>query len=417
MKRLLAGLFLAVANSARVAYTGQQIIRCSFTDASVISKMEETLDVWGVRPDQTVDVRVKTPAERAYVETITNGCENVVQDLEADVAKFEAENLAARNKADADWFDAYHNYDELTAWYRNFTTQHSRLATWVDSIGTTSGGRRLFAVRLTLNAAGVRKRHYWQCQIHAREWISGATCNYIVNQIAQDQSDSFWSNFLLTNEIIVVPQVNPDGIQYTWSNDRLWRKNRRNNSGSNCYGVDNNRNYNNNWGGGGSSGDPCSDTYRGPSNASEPETQATSNYFNSLKSTPIHSAIDWHSYSQLVLRPYGNNNSLCPDETKIKTAGDGISSTIRATTGFAYTSQRSYQLYQTTGSASDWFYGTGGWTGNGNVRVYSLTIELRPANANQGGFELPPSQIKACGNENYQGMRYFLNQVNNNPLP
>jgi murein tripeptide amidase MpaA len=290
------------------------------------------------------------------------------------------------------------------------------LATYNASIGTTAGGRNLFSIRLTLNPSGVRKRHYWQCQIHAREWISGATCNYIVNQIAIDQNDSFWSSFLLTNEIVIVPQVNPDGIAYTWNGDRLWRKNRRNNTGSNCFGVDNNRNYNNNWGGGGSSADPCSDTYRGASAASEPETQATQNYFNSLKTTPFHSGIDWHSYSQLVLRPYGNNNSLSPDETKLKTAGDGVSAAIRANGGAAYTSQRSYQLYQTTGSTSDWMYGTAGQTGNGGVRVYSFTIELRPTGANPG-FEIPPSFIKPTGNENYFGMRYFLNQVNNNPLP
>ena len=36
-------------------------------------------------------------------------------------------------------------------------------------------------------------------------------------------------------------------LQYTWSNDRLWRKNRR--KGILCDGVDLNRNYNSNWGG------------------------------------------------------------------------------------------------------------------------------------------------------------------------
>jgi murein tripeptide amidase MpaA len=379
--------------------------------------MEETLDVWGVGPDQTVDVRVKTPEERAYVESLTTGCETLIPDMEEAVAKFEAENLAARNKADAEWFDAYHSYDELYTWYRNFATANPRLATFVDSIGTTANSRRIFAIRLTLNPANVRKRHYWQCQIHAREWIAGATCNWIVNQIATDVNDSFWSTFLLTNEIIVVPQTNPDGISYTWNGDRLWRKNRRNNAGSTCYGVDNNRNYNSNWGGGGSSGDACSDTYRGPSVASEPETQATQNYFNSLKSTPIHSAIDWHSYSQLVLRPFGCNQSLSQDEAKLKIAGDGYSAAIRNATGFSYTSQRSVQLYVTTGSNSDWTYAVGGWTGNGGVRTYGFTIELRPANANQGGFELSPTQINACGRENYVAIRYFLNQVNNNPLP
>lgn len=36
-------------------------------------------------------------------------------------------------------------------------------------------------------------------------------------------------------------------VQYTWSNDRLWRKNRR--KGAICNGVDLNRNYPDHWGG------------------------------------------------------------------------------------------------------------------------------------------------------------------------
>ena len=94
--------------------------------------------------------------------------------------------------------------------------------------------------------------------------------------------------------------------QYTWNGDRLWRKNRRVNPGSSCMGVDINRNYNDHWGGVscvnapftplslahfslslsltslcqiGSSNSACSEAYRGESAASEPETQATMQYF------------------------------------------------------------------------------------------------------------------------------------------
>ena len=79
---------------------------------------------------------------------------------------------------------------------------------------------------------------------------------------------------------------------YTWSNTRLWRKNRSPApAGSTCIGTDLNRNFNDHWGQGGSSTSPCSDTYMGASAGSEPEVQATSDYFR--LNLPIYGAIDW----------------------------------------------------------------------------------------------------------------------------
>ena len=71
---------------------------------------------------------------------------------------------------------------------------------------------------------------------------------------------------------------------------------------------------------GGSSDNPCSEVYHGASPASEPETQNTINYFKSLTSVelPVYGAIDWHSYGELILRPYGTTDrdgvpvELCP---------------------------------------------------------------------------------------------------------
>ena len=78
----------------------------------------------------------------------------------------------------------------------------------------------------------------------------------------------------------------------------------------------------------GSSGNECSETYRGSSAASEPETQNTANYFKfAIHKTVkyyafnnlchffrslgnIVGAIDWHSFSQLILRPYGMHYNI-----------------------------------------------------------------------------------------------------------
>ena len=64
--------------------------------------------------------------------------------------------------------------------------------------------------------------------------------------------------------------ANPDGYQYTFDHERLWRKNLRDNNGDGQIaagdGVDPNRNFDEHWDydNEGSSTNPSSDTYRGP---------------------------------------------------------------------------------------------------------------------------------------------------------
>ena len=68
--------------------------------------------------------------------------------------------------------------------------------------------------------------------------------------------------------------LNPDGYEFTWNGDRMWRKNRNPNNGSSCKGVDLNRNYDAEWMHAGSSSSKCSSVYAGTSAFSEPESQA-----------------------------------------------------------------------------------------------------------------------------------------------
>jgi len=226
-------------------------------------------------------------------------------------------------------------------------------------------------------------------------------------------------NILENINLAIVPITNPDGYVYSWNTDRNWRKNRFPNGGT-CYGVDINRNYPDHWGQGGSSNLPCSDTYMGPSVASERETQNTVNYFKGFQQyAPVYAAIDWHSYSQLVLRPYGWTMNDSPDETVLKAQGDAYAAAIASTSGRNYTSQKSIQLYVTTGTASDWFYGDDATSGNKqngiSYRAAGYTVELRPLN-NPPGFQLPPVEIIPTGNENYVAVKGFLQYFLANPL-
>jgi carboxypeptidase A4 len=86
-------------------------------------------------------------------------------------------------------------------------------------------------------------------------------------------------------EFNIVPVLNPDGYEFTHTNNRLWRKNRRNPELGECSGTDLNRNFDFKWSGQGTSPNPCSEIYTGASPFSEPESQAIKNYLASKNST------------------------------------------------------------------------------------------------------------------------------------
>jgi len=106
--------------------------------------------------------------------------------------------------------------------------------------------------------------------IHAREWISPAAVTYIIDFLVENSEN-------LETDYYILPVVNPDGYEYTFNSDRLWRKNRR--KGSTCAGIDLNRNFGYRWGGKGTSKNMCHDTYAGKKPFSEPETDAIRNFF------------------------------------------------------------------------------------------------------------------------------------------
>eukprot|EP00456_Euglypha_rotunda_P022015 TRINITY_DN1871_c0_g1_i9.p1 TRINITY_DN1871_c0_g1~~TRINITY_DN1871_c0_g1_i9.p1 ORF type:complete len:156 (+),score=6.97 TRINITY_DN1871_c0_g1_i9:188-655(+) len=151
----------------------------------------------------------------------------------------------------------------------------------------------------------------------------------------------------------------------------------------------------------------------GPSVASELETKVTQSYFKSIG--PVLYGIDWHSYSQLVLRPYGWTSNNSPDENVLAQQGSNYAAIVRTYYGRTYTSQKSIDLYVTTGTASDWFYGDDATSTNSNRRAAGYTVELRPTGSNPG-FQLPPSEITPCAIENYNAIVPMLNYFADYPL-
>ena len=211
---------------------------------------------------------------------------------------------------------------------------------------------------------------------HAREWPSAEIATQLIENMTSLYGSDDRISWLVDNrETWIVPVVNPDGLDYSMAdplNDG-WRKNRRDN-GDDTFGVDLNRNYNGSqngdplgeWGGAGTSNDTSSDLYCGEYPFSEPETQAIRDL--ALNRSFV-AAIDFHTYSDLVMWPWGFTADLPPDNDDLVRIGTALA----ALNG--YTADQSVGLYPTTGDSLDWLYG--------GVDVYAFLFEV---GGSQDGF-------------------------------
>jgi len=296
---LLLGIGVLAAPAVKQArysrtesYAGQYVQRCSLTGVAAANKQAlVNLDVM-THNAEYVDVRIINGEDAAMLKSLVpeEQCTIVVDDVEQLVLAAEKDLNTSHSNA-AEWFDEYHTYEEIIGWYEDIASDYERITKYVPRVGLSYGGLDMPAMHIT-GEGGTNKAKVWfQCSIHSREWISNAVCQYIVNYLVSNYGiNEEVTSLLNTVELIVMPFVNPDGYKWTWSSSRLWRKNRQPNSGSTCVGTDLNRNYNDKWGTGGGSTNPCSDTYEGARAVSAPETVVAQEYF--LQNAPIHGAID-----------------------------------------------------------------------------------------------------------------------------
>lgn len=290
--------------------------------------------------------------------------------------------------AGGDFFAAFRTIDEIYAKLDAWVAQRPDMVTPF-TIGTSLEGRPIRGIRITKAPAGSPGVLFNATQ-HAREWGATTASLYIANQLVNGYgADSRVTALLDRAWIDVIPVVNPDGYVYTWTTNRLWRKNRRNN-GDGTFGVDLNRNWAFQWGGGGASTITSDETYRGPSAFSEPESAAMRDYF--IANTALAGHIDFHSYSQLVLSPWGYTTALAPNNDAFLALGGEMKDAIRRTNGVNYTAGPiASTLYIASGSSVDHAYGAHG--------VPSYTIEVRDTGSY--GFVMPVTEIMPNATENF----------------
>jgi len=259
----------------------------------------------------------------------------------------------------------------------------------------TYEGNQQKLVKISSGGDDTRPVVWTDCGIHAREWVSPAVCQYIMDMILEGHSkkDARIMALLEDHDFYFIPSANPDGYKYTSSGDRIWRKNRM--PYGLCTGTDPNRNFDSDFGGPGTSDSPCSDIYHGPSAFSEIETQNLRDLLVELGGrTEVFFTL--HSYSQLWMTPYGYTSSLPANyDDQYAVAGAGVEA-LEAVHGtkFEY-GNIADTIYLAAGGSSDWAYDTI------EGLKYAFALELRDTGAY--GFLLPADQIIPCGEETFAG--------------
>jgi murein tripeptide amidase MpaA len=227
----------------------------------------------------------------------------------------------------------------------------------LEVLGRSRQGREVIGLRVADKWRGRRPAVLYSSLQHAREWISvevnRRTLHHFIDSYRA--GDGSVRKLLRETELWFVLVANPDGYQYTFDGDRLWRKNLRDNNGDGQItvgdGVDPNRNFDEHWGydNEGSSNEPTSETYRGPSAASEPETQAMQGLINRIK--PKFQS-NLHSFGEWLLYPQGWQTGTLDADNPIYAALGGTDANS-AIEGFN-PGQSADTLYVTNGETTDY---------------------------------------------------------------
>ena len=203
-------------------------------------------------------------------------------------------------------------------WCSVFTLPHATVG-YDGAHGPAVGSANVRALRITANPALRSKPGFLLVAgTHAREWMNPLIALEFAQQLlanvdptSTEPATVAATRIVTDGDVIIVPVLNPDGLNYSIHDQAGWRKNRRPNAGSpSCPGVDDNRNFGIYFGGAGSASDPCSGAFRGPHAFSEAETQNVRWLLEEFPNILV--AVDSHSFGNKVFRPQPTGGGFIP---------------------------------------------------------------------------------------------------------
>ncbi len=304
----------------------------------------------------------------------------------------------------------YHSYDEVVAILKALADSNPSIVK-VESIGPSYEGRWIYGVKISDNVEideEEPEQLFSGCH-HAREWASVEVPLFLAESLVNSYGIVQEITDIINNrEIWIFPIINVDGYVYDYSNGGVyWRKNRE--IFHDSIGTDLNRNYNgicdsmaiDGWGmipvDAVVYHNPGQDVFCGAIQFSGDAIKAYSDFIKSRKFVSI---IDYHSYSELVLAPWGHKTDTTPHDPWYNSIGAAIAQRIQALGGGTYTYEKSISLYPTTGGSSDWQYGW--YTYVNGTPSLAFVIEIGT------DFYQPVSDLPTIRTENFKGAFYLL---------
>ncbi len=280
----------------------------------------------------------------------------------------------------------YHTFKEMETELKKAAEDYPALAR-LFTAGTTFEGRPIYALELGHSASKAQKKAFLVMGTHhAREWISTEVPLASIQDLLSNYATDLEARKILdTSTLVYVPMLNVDGGIYSRTKKKLWRKNRRVNETSGT-GVDNNRNYDYKWGVSGSSSYGDSNVYHGTEAMSEIENQTVKNLQETYGFT---GSISFHSYSELVLWPFGYTSYVkAKDHEDLKRIGAGMGEIMD------YEPMQSALLYPAAGDSDDYLYARYG------VAAYTIELGRR--------FVPRKSRVKDINAKGAKALRYFF---------
>ncbi|KAK2024406.1 zinc carboxypeptidase [Colletotrichum zoysiae] len=392
-----------------VSYDGTKVFRVSVGDEvdrvnDIVNKLQ--LSTWKGAPRAGAFADIVVPAADVGTFEAEIAGLNVTtmhEDLGASIASESTFSTYAVGSANATWFNSYHAYADHLKFLNDMVSSYPNNAEIVTS-GKSLQGNAITGIHIHGATKGTKPAVVFHSTVHAREWISTMANEYIAwTLLSKYSSDSEIKGFVDKYDFYIFPVVNPDGFIYTQTTNRLWRKNRQTTSGSSCLGHDINRNWPYQWSvSGGASTNPCAEDFKGAAQGDAPETAALSAWISKTKAAQgLKLFIDFHSYSQLFMTPYGYScSAVTANNAEMQALAKGAVAAIKAVHGTSYQyGPICSTIYKATGSSVDYVQDV--------VKAdYVFTQELR--DTGNYGFVLPASQIVPTSEETYAGVRHLL---------
>ncbi|XP_074489773.1 carboxypeptidase A5 [Sebastes fasciatus] len=420
MRGLLVFAALFVAVLGKETFEGHQVLRIVAKDEdqlSLIKQLEDMvefeLDFWMGVTDVASPVDVRVPfhslqSVKIHLESQGIDYSIMIEDLQMILDEEQEEMESAARFAEprnTDSFDYsnYHTLSEIYSFQDMLVAENPKLVSKI-VIGQSYEGRPLNVLKFS--TGGTNRPAIWiDTGIHSREWVTQASGTWFAKKIVTDYGrDPALTAILNKMDIFLETVTNPDGFYYTHTRNRMWRKTRKPNSGSSCMGVDPNRNWDAGFGGPGASGNPCSETYRGPRAHSESEVKSIVDFVKSHGNFKAFVSI--HSYSQMLLYPYGYTRTPVRDQAELDNLAKKAITDLASLYGTRYRYGSIINtIYQASGGTIDWTYNQG--------IKYSYTFELR--DTGRYGFALPANQIIPTAKETWLALMAIMDHTFKNP--